>query len=197
MEQRYPGRKPWNVGDFTLAEIKTLDAGSWYGPKFAREPVPTLDRFLDLAAGRIGVDLEIKSPGQYPGIEQKVAETLRDHKGWTGKASEKHLVVSSFDWDFLRTFHKLLPEVPVSAITSEVPGTDELDGLGKWADSCAIDFHQLDRGAVGRVRDADLGVVAWTVDKPEHMREMFRWGATAIATDRPEVALRLLRDRSP
>ncbi|MGH3095968.1 MAG: glycerophosphodiester phosphodiesterase [Streptosporangiales bacterium] len=197
VEKRFPDRAPWNVGDFTLAEIKTLDAGSWYGPKFAGERIPTLDRFLDLVGGRIGVDLEIKSPELYPGVEQEVADTLTDHEGWTGKSPKKHLVVSSFDWGSLRTFHKQLPKVHVSAIASRVPGGDELDGLAKWADSCAVDFHHLDRGTAGRVRDAGLGLVAWTVDEPEHMREVFDWGATAIATDRPKVALRLLRERSP
>lgn len=197
VEQRYPGRAPWKVGDFTLAEIRTLDAGSWYAPKFAGERIPTLDEFLDLVHDRIGVDLELKSPGLYPGIEQKVADTLGDHKGWVGKSPKEHLVVSSFDWESLRAFHKLLRDVPVSAITSQVPDTDELTDLARWADSCAADFHHLDRGTADRVRDAGLGLIAWTVDKPEHMRQMFAWGATAIATDRPQVALRLLRQRSP
>lgn len=196
VEKRYPGRAPWNVRDFTLAEIETLDAGSWYAPKFAGQRIPTLDGFLDQVHGRIGVDLEIKSPKLYPRVEDKMADTLRDHNGWVGKSPKQHLVVSSFDWKSLRAFHKLLPKVPISAINSRVPDTDELTDLARWADSIAVDFHHLDRGTAERVRDAGLGLVAWTVDKPEHMRRMFGWGATAIATDRPKVALRLLRERS-
>jgi len=49
------------VRDLTLAELKALDAGSWYGPDFAGEPLPTLEEALDLARGRIGVYVEIKN----------------------------------------------------------------------------------------------------------------------------------------
>lgn len=49
------------VKDFTLAELKRLEAGKWYGPKFEGEPLPTLGEALDLAKGRIGVYIEIKN----------------------------------------------------------------------------------------------------------------------------------------
>ncbi|MBT3375553.1 MAG: hypothetical protein HN742_23755 [Lentisphaerae bacterium] len=35
-----------NVADLTLAEIKALDAGSWFHPDFAGERIPTLDEAL-------------------------------------------------------------------------------------------------------------------------------------------------------
>ena len=42
------GRTQWLVADFTLAEIKQLDAGSWFDPKFAGERVLTWDEAVDL-----------------------------------------------------------------------------------------------------------------------------------------------------
>src|SRR5215218_4887580 len=38
----------WLVGDFTLAEIKQLDAGSWFGPTFAGARVPTFQEVIEL-----------------------------------------------------------------------------------------------------------------------------------------------------
>ncbi len=49
------------VCDLTLAELKKLDAGSWFDARFADERLPTLDEALDLAKDRIGVYVEIKS----------------------------------------------------------------------------------------------------------------------------------------
>ncbi|HOZ48423.1 MAG TPA: glycerophosphodiester phosphodiesterase family protein [Candidatus Hydrogenedentes bacterium] len=49
------------VQDLTLAELKALDAGSWFSPEFAGERMPTLGEALDLAKGRIGVYIEIKN----------------------------------------------------------------------------------------------------------------------------------------
>lgn len=50
-----------SIPEKTLAELKTLDAGSWYDPKFAGERLPTLTEALTLAKDRIGVYVEIKS----------------------------------------------------------------------------------------------------------------------------------------
>ena len=39
-------RKAWLANDFTLAEIKRLDAGSWFDKKFSGEKVPTFDEAI-------------------------------------------------------------------------------------------------------------------------------------------------------
>ncbi|MBI2422663.1 MAG: hypothetical protein HYV27_07525 [Candidatus Hydrogenedentes bacterium] len=49
------------IEDHTLAELKKLDAGAWFDPAFAGEPLPTLRESLAMAKGRIGVYVEVKS----------------------------------------------------------------------------------------------------------------------------------------
>lgn len=60
-------RKAWLANDFTLAEIKTLDAGSWFDAKFAGERVPTFDEAVALIRGRAGLYPELKTPEIYEG----------------------------------------------------------------------------------------------------------------------------------
>lgn len=60
-------RKAWLANDFTLAEVKTLDAGSWFDPKFAAERVPTFDEAVALIRGRAGIYPELKTPEIYEG----------------------------------------------------------------------------------------------------------------------------------
>ena len=60
-------RKAWLANDFTLAEIKTLDAGSWFDPKFAGERVPTFDEAVALIRGKAGLYPELKTPEIYQG----------------------------------------------------------------------------------------------------------------------------------
>jgi glycerophosphoryl diester phosphodiesterase len=78
VEQRFPDRftevtwdgktrKVWLANDFTLAEIKTLDAGSWFDAKFAGERVPTFDEAVALIRGRAGLFPELKTPEIYDG----------------------------------------------------------------------------------------------------------------------------------
>jgi glycerophosphoryl diester phosphodiesterase len=54
VEEVFPDRAPWNVADFTLAEIKQLDAGSWFSPEFAGERVPTLAEWVRAVGRRAG-----------------------------------------------------------------------------------------------------------------------------------------------
>jgi glycerophosphoryl diester phosphodiesterase len=78
VEERFPNRfteityegktrKAWLANDFTLAEIKTLDAGSWFGAKFAGERVPTFDEAVALIRGKAGLYPELKTPEIYEG----------------------------------------------------------------------------------------------------------------------------------
>ena len=68
VETAFPGRKPWWVDDFTLAEIRSLDAGTWRAAAYSGEQVPTLKRVLrELVDSPTGMLLEIKRPDIYGG----------------------------------------------------------------------------------------------------------------------------------
>lgn len=68
------------VSDLTLEELRRLDAGSWFDPKFAGEKVPTIDEVLKLVAEYqqhnvlIAVDLKAE------GVEQEVVRLAEKHK---------------------------------------------------------------------------------------------------------------------
>jgi glycerophosphoryl diester phosphodiesterase len=57
----YEGRKmrAWLANDFTLAEIKRLDAGSWFDPKFKDERIVTFDEAVALIRGKAGMFPEL------------------------------------------------------------------------------------------------------------------------------------------
>ena len=67
------------VGNMTLREIKALDAGSWYDPKFKSETVPTLGEVFDMISGRdtgkdtfIAINMKLISPK----IEEKIVRIV-------------------------------------------------------------------------------------------------------------------------
>lgn len=66
----------WLLEDFTLEELKRLDAGSWFDPKFRGTRIPTFDETIDALRGRSGLFIELKSPERYEGIEKLVLEAL-------------------------------------------------------------------------------------------------------------------------
>jgi glycerophosphoryl diester phosphodiesterase len=73
----------WFAVDFTLDEIKQLDAGSWFDPRFAGERVPTFAEVIEIARGRAGIFPETKAPDAYTeqgfDMERLVTAELRAH----------------------------------------------------------------------------------------------------------------------
>ncbi len=69
---RTTGGVPGEVRDYTAAELKRYDAGSWFSPEFAAERIPTLAETLDLARGKIGVYIEIKDSDDDRDLEQGI-----------------------------------------------------------------------------------------------------------------------------
>ena len=55
----------WYAVDFTLEEIRSLDAGSWFDARFAGARVPTFAEVIELARGRAGIFPETKAPEVY------------------------------------------------------------------------------------------------------------------------------------
>jgi glycerophosphoryl diester phosphodiesterase len=75
------GKPRWFVADFTLPEIRRLDAGAWFSPQFAGARVPTWQEAIDLIRGQAGLFPETKGPDDYRergfDMERMVVETLR------------------------------------------------------------------------------------------------------------------------
>ena len=86
VEEIYPDRyrrgtgtetaRRWMLEDFTLAEIKRLDAGAWFDAKFRGTRIPTFAETIDTLRGRSGLFIELKTPERYQGIEQLILKEL-------------------------------------------------------------------------------------------------------------------------
>ncbi|MFT3880228.1 MAG: glycerophosphodiester phosphodiesterase family protein [Gemmatales bacterium] len=105
------GKKRWVISDFTLAEIKTLDAGSWFDKKFAGEKVPTLQEMIDLVRGKAGIIPETKSPEAYEksglAMEKLLMELLKKNGlDKPGADPKTPVVVQSFSLPSLRKIKK-------------------------------------------------------------------------------------------
>jgi glycerophosphoryl diester phosphodiesterase len=111
-------RKAWLANDFTLAEIKTLDAGSWFDKKFAGERVPTFDEAIALIRGKAGIFPELKTPEIYAGRDVKFEELVAaalDKNGLRGaKADPKTpVILQTFGEPSARKLAQIKIGVPV------------------------------------------------------------------------------------
>lgn len=99
--------KHWYVSDFTLAEIKRLDAGSWFNEKFKGERVPTWQETIDLVRGKAGLYPETKAPEVYGkrgfDMEKLLMDSLKKNRLDRPNADPKTpLVIQSFSAESLR-----------------------------------------------------------------------------------------------
>ena len=93
------GRKRWFAVDFTLAEIKRLDAGSWFDARFAGERVPTWDEAVRLVGQSAGLYPELKTPALYRGrgIDQTALFVDSLKRLGLDRRQPRTVIVQSFD----------------------------------------------------------------------------------------------------
>lgn len=69
------------VNEHTLAEVKSLDVGAWFSPKFRREIAPTLDEVFETLPHDFLVNVEMKVVVKgMKLIAQRVADTILRHQ---------------------------------------------------------------------------------------------------------------------
>lgn len=130
-------RKAWLANDFTLAEIKTLDAGSWFDKKFAGEKIPTFDEAIALIRGKAGIFPELKTPEIYAGrdvqFEEMVAAAL-DKNGLRGpKADAKTpVILQTFGQPSARKLAQIKIGVPVVLLLNDDEGFKTAAQLKAW-----------------------------------------------------------------
>lgn len=186
-EQVFPDRAPWSVGDFTLAELRRLDAGSWFDPKFEGEPIPTLGHTLRaMRSAGLGLLLEVKSPELYPGMGTVLAAELLRHPSWSGKDPRgRRLIIQSFNWDFIRAFKPLMPWLPQGLLGT--PPAEQLPELAKFADQINPSHGTIDAAYVAQIHEAGMEAFAWTINDEAGMRRAIDLKVDGIITNRPDV----------
>jgi len=192
VEDRFPDRSPWKVSDFTLKEIKTLDAGSWFGSQFKGEKIPTLREYLDRLT-RNGQDLllELKSPELYPGIERETLGQLR-REGWLDRLhTGSRLIIQSFNKAAVQKVHQQQPEVKTGFLGT--PKTGDLKEYAKFTDQINPTYTDATKDYVSAVHalkgphKKPLEVFTWTVNDAETARKVADAGVDGIISNKPDV----------
>ncbi|MFJ1746895.1 glycerophosphodiester phosphodiesterase [Streptomyces sp. NPDC088116] len=192
VEQVFPDRAPWKVKDFTAAEIARLDAGSWFGERWAGARVPTLGQYLHtVEANRQKLLLEIKAPELYPGIEKEILRVLRE-EGWLDRAHVRQkLVLQSFGADSIRTVHEQRPDVTTGFLGT--PAVADLPSYAAFTDQINPAYTSLTGDYVAAVHalkgphGKPLTVSTWTVNNAADAVRADALGVDGIITNNPDV----------
>lgn len=196
VEEVFPDRAPWLVRDFTLAELRQLDAGSWFGAEFAGERIPTLSQVIATVGPRNGLVIDIAQPQLHPGIEQDLADELTSRYGRLYLAIAlrlDNLAVQSERAASAATFHQVLPAVPVGVVYDAAPSDAALVEVSDWAQHVDVLYQRAEQQLVDRAHGLGLKVNVHTVNTLELAQRYADRGVDGIATDVPAVIGAVLR----
>lgn len=170
------------VTERTLAELRGLDAGSWFGAAFAGEPLPTFSAALARAQGRIArVYPEIKALETHEAVSRMVDAVL-EH------GLVESTVFISMDWGSLERVRSLNEGVGLGYIVEKPERAAE--GIARAAeDSRAMaDFKASilleDPALADEARRRDVELAVWTVDDPAEASRLLELGVRRITTNR-------------
>ena len=175
------------VAETALADLRELDAGTWFDGTFAGERVPTLKEAMEaLARLNLGAVVEVKaSPGRETETGDAVAGALA--AAWPGALPAP--VISSFDQTTLGAARDRAPDIRRALNVLRIPRGWRK--LVRALDCRAI--HCLERKLtakrVGAFKDEGLAVRAFTVNDRARAETLFGWGVHGVISDYPERIL--------
>ena len=167
----------------TLAELRRLDAGSWFSPAHAGERVPTLADVLQCVD--IPVNVELKAGGG-PALEARALEVVQAQNALS------RVVFSSFDHDSLARLRGRSSAAEIAVLWAD-RGTQRPFFVAARVAATALHLrkNRVTEWVVSEADRAGLEVRVWTINDPEEWVIFEDWGARAVFTDYPERFLQI------
>ena len=199
------------VADHTLAELKALDAGSWFNKAFPERArpdyiglrVPALQEVMDVVQEtNAGLFIEIKEPERYqqsavshqpsgnsrlPDLESALISLIHS----SHMKNRTHVL--SFSADSLRKIKGLDESVPTVFLVAKPYENPVQATLTIPADELGILHTRATPALVEEAHRSGIRISVWTVDQPEDMKRMIAMGVDRITTNYPDRLIRLLR----
>lgn len=173
--------------NLTLAEVRRLDAGSWFASEFMGERIPSLEEILEFTRKNdVVFYLELKPSGFWGG-EHALVSALRD----SGEIPRS--VIISFDPAILAALRKIEPTLMTGLLYNGQVDSPFDKAMEIGARQLAVRADLVTPNFLQQARRRDLQVVCWTVNSPAHMRLLVSAGVDGIMSDYPDRLLAVLK----
>jgi glycerophosphoryl diester phosphodiesterase len=175
------------VRDRPALELRTLDAGGHFSPRFRGERIPLLTEVLEHLGNRLLINIELRNYWTpRDGLVRAVCGVVRQH------AAESRIMFSSFLASNLRLARRILPGVPCGLVAMR-------GWAGLWTRSFGFSFGDCEAlhpnivdttvQHVRRVHRLKRRIHVWTVNAREQAERLMEWGVDGIITDDPQLVL--------
>jgi len=174
------------IGDYSLSELKKLDAGAWFGEAYRGEPIPTLAEIFETVGDKLFMNIELTNYATpFDKLVDKVAELVKRHH------MEERILYSSFFPHNLMRAGTLTPGLPRGQLA--LPGPAGW-WQRRWGNLLTIQAEHpfigdVSAQSIARAHARGRRVYVWTVNDPSEMLRLQTLGVDGIIGDDPKLAL--------
>jgi glycerophosphoryl diester phosphodiesterase len=167
-----------HVSDLRLGELRRLDAGSWFGRRFAGVKVPTMFQVLDFGRTR----------GAWFLVELKTRPTRQQMHNflnrlrWLGMLDR--VKVTSFDEQTVLDVRAAQPGLATAVIDGR--GYRSPSSVLRYGRTYVVHYWSVTKRRAARWRAAGIDVRPWTVDSVAGWKRMAYDRSGPVITDRPK-----------
>ena len=171
---RVTGKK-LNIWETTFAEVRELDAGSWFSPEFSGEKIPTLEEVIGVARGKIKLNIELKFYEHNLRLTERVVSIIR-RENFTDQC-----IITSMNYQELLKVKELDNRIKTGLIFIKAIGRV----VNLETDLFSISKKKATESFISKARNGKKEVHVWTVNTPEAMEHLIYLGVDNIITDYP------------
>lgn len=179
------GRKRLAIADHTDHDLRELDAGAWFDPRFRGARIPHL-----------GMALDVIQEGALTLIERKAGDAPTLLRLLARRGCSERVVVQSFDWRFLAACRAENPRLVLAALGSKALTPERLEQIEQTGAAVVGWNHKhVDAQVVEAVHGRGWKLWVYTVDAAQRAQALAALGVDGIITNRPaEIRAALAAD---
>ncbi len=157
------------IDELTLAELRSLDFGSWFSKEFAGERIMTLQDLIELAANHaLNLNIEVKVD-RHPAelVSQLIAKELMKCP-----LSKEHILLSSFSHDVIRGLFKHCEGYRLGLLSEFLTKKDRLLLEEVHAYSCNLNINWVRARQITQLQKLGYKVMCYTVNNPNKLKHL-------------------------
>jgi glycerophosphoryl diester phosphodiesterase len=180
------------VNAMTLADLKHLDAGSKFDPRFKSEPIPTLAEVFETVGNQIVINVEVTNyTNPYDDLPDRVMALVKKY------GLEDNVILSSFNLIALVRARAILPGIPTGFLIFKGFARPAIDsGMIRFDSNFAIhpNFEDVTPELVKFAHKIGCRIHTFTVNQPDDMRRVIHAGVDGVFTRDPIMAREIISE---
>lgn len=172
-----------SIAELDWDDIRRLDAGVRFGSAWGGTRIPRLEEVLELADGRVGLNIHIQGVGPDGSTIRRVCDLLSEH------ALADVAYISLGTGAALRIAHDYAPDIARACLVYQDDSAKSIAAAERWACQRIQFFRQVTRDQIQRAHEAGLTCNLFWSDQPEDAMNYVRNGIDVILTNCAQIMI--------